>query len=92
MKAKACYLPVSVYDFGAWLVAHPWIKRVKLPDVIFERYIGQVADDARYGASGFGDPWRLPVLIWRRRQAMIPVSQWWRRDALFPPQMWRRER
>lgn len=80
--------PQSVYEFGNWLKAHPWIKRVKLPDVVWERYAAQVSLDSRVTPSD-GAPLD-PVITWRFRQAMITERAWPFREGLFPARMCRR--
>lgn len=78
--------PESVYDFGAQLKAHPWVKRVKLDDATFERYTLQVMSDGRHLPT----PADLrPVLTWRMRAAMVPESHWQHRRGLFPPSAYR---
>ena len=82
--------PESVFQFGEWLVDRPWIKRVRLPDDVFARYMGEVWADLRVTADFDLNRPIFPVLMWKHKQAMIPSSDWFRRDALFPPSMWRR--
>lgn len=79
--------PASVYEFGAWLRAHPAVKRVKLDNDTFRRYMTEVELSARYlsEAAVFH-----PVLMWRGVQAIIPASDWHRREWLFPVSRWRK--
>lgn len=78
--------PESVYEFGAWLKAHPWVKRVRLDVDTFERYVFEVSADAR--SSDPNEPLH-PILTWRMKVAMIRADAWYRREALFPSTRWR---
>lgn len=80
--------PDSVYEFGDWLKAHPWVKRVKLPDAVFTDYMAQASANARITQeAGYINP----VLTWRFKQAMIPAFAWSQREGLFPARTWRRQ-
>lgn len=82
--------PESVYEFGDWLKAHPWVKRVKVPDVVWKRYITQITANQRLTASYDPHAPIDPVITWRFKQAMIPAFAWNRREGLFPSRFWRR--
>jgi hypothetical protein len=80
--------PDSVYEMGAWLKAHPWVKRVKVDTETFWAYITEAQVNQRINYSP--ESHTFPVLMWRHQQAMIPESDWYRREALFPARIWRR--
>jgi hypothetical protein len=82
--------PASVYEFGEWLKAHPWVKRVKLPDATFISYMAEVAANLWMPPSYSPYTPIDPVLMWRHKQAMIPESAWHRREGLFPARIWRK--
>lgn len=82
--------PHSVFDFGAWLRAHPWVKRVKVPASDFARYVGQLEADLRITSEL--PTTLLPCFTWRRVQAAILDSAWRQRRALFPDHLYRKGR
>jgi hypothetical protein len=90
MLDRETRFPESVYELGEWLKAHPLVKRVKLPNGTFARYMSEVGASVRITPSY--DPLTpvAPVLMWRHQQAMIPESDWHRRELLFPARIWRK--
>ena len=79
--------PDDVYEFGAWLKAHPWVKRVKLDADTFTRYYAQIEADSRFGGhSGLGPD---PFFLWRSRVAAILDRAWAHRREIWPERMYR---
>ena len=82
--------PESVYALGDWLKAHPWVKRVKVPDLVWESYAIQIGANLRLTPSYDPDAPLEPVITWRMKQAMIAAHAWQFREGLFPTRLWRR--
>jgi hypothetical protein len=79
-------LPESVYEFGAWLKAHPWVKRVKLDTATFERYVSHMEADARLlPESGYP----VEFFTWRSRVAAITDHAWPHRREIWPERCYR---
>lgn len=62
--------PDSVYEFGNWLKAHPCVKRVRLDNRTFERYLSQIWDQHTeyYGLD--------TILTWCDRVKLYPPHLW----------------
>ena len=79
--------PESVYEFGDFLVAHPWIVRVKLDRDTMVRYLAELSCDQ---FMPFG---REPVVdyyfTWKRRVACILADKWPHRYDIWPPRAYR---
>lgn len=88
--------PQSVYEFGDWLVAHPYVTRVRLDVPTFARYLAELDGDLRFGAYLISEPIasRLTPLdryfTWRNSQAVFHDYSWADRRSLWPPHMYRR--
>ena len=80
--------PESVFDFGLWLKAHPWIVRVRLDVETFERYVLQLESNSRpLPESG---AWPVEFFTWRYRVAVILDRAWSHRRILWPERCYRR--
>jgi hypothetical protein len=77
-------LPESVYAFGDWLRAHPWVKRVKLPRDVFKRYTAELSQSARYFGHSYGPEPFEPYFTWRGQQAAFPPETWADRHRWWP--------
>ena len=82
--------PCSVYELGDWLLAHPHVKRLRVPDDVWRDYFDEVVVRARLTAPARDGAFEKPVITWRRHQALIASHAWYQRDALFPSSQWRR--
>ena len=83
MSTPAAF-PASVYAFGAWLLAHPAVVRVKLDAATLDTYQTELDQVAR--VFGGHPAWHRPMFTWRGRQAAIATNAWHYRHALFPTQ------
>jgi hypothetical protein len=75
--------PESVYEFGAWLKAHPAVLRVKLPLAIYERYSSELALSARF-IPGTQCGYDRGFFTWRMVAAAFNEHAWPHRYKLFP--------
>jgi hypothetical protein len=78
--------PESVYEFGAWLKAHPWVTRVRVPLDTFERYCLQLDANAMVVTK---TPWPSYHFTWRHKVAAIVDHAWPHRREIWPSHVYR---